>query len=269
MKLPCLAIALLGSSFAPLAVAQAPEGVPPAHARPAESPDVPSENDPFAPNHSTPKNIQVQVEHIELSHEALTKLLFLAEPKTTDAAALRKQLQELVAKNEAKVLETQILVAKSAQKSTTEAIHEFIYPTEFTPLMFGEQYLKNQEKEPTTSAYPANPATPTAFDTRNVGSSLETEAAVDEEGKTIDLRLVTELVWHTGNVVWQDHKDEAGNTYQVQMPDMYALRATTSVSCISGQYTLLAVLSPKDAKGETDMTRKVVTLVKCDVLDVK
>jgi hypothetical protein len=32
---------------------------------------------------------------------------------------------------------------------------------------------------------------------------------------------------------------------------------------------LASVQSPKDAKGEVDMTRKVMIFVKCDVLSVK
>jgi len=32
---------------------------------------------------------------------------------------------------------------------------------------------------------------------------------------------------------------------------------------------LVSVQSPKDAKGNTDMTRKVMIFVKCDVLSVK
>ncbi|MDA0767343.1 MAG: hypothetical protein O3A92_11030 [Verrucomicrobia bacterium] len=53
------------------------------------------------------------------------------------------------------------------------------------------------------------------------------------------------------------------------MPDIYVLRFQTSVICVAGQYLMAAVLSPKDAKGETDRTRKVMVFVKCDVLTVE
>lgn len=268
MKIHCLALALLASAFSAVAVAQPADAVPPAFEKSPGSDGGTPATDPFDPDRSAPKNIQVQVEFIELAQEALTKLLFLAEPKTSDAAPLRKQLQELVAKNEAKVLETQLVVSKSGQKSTTEGIHEFIYPTEFTSP--GEEKLPKEKDKPSLMAsFPAGVATPTAFDTRNVGSTLEIEPTLGEDDKTIDLRLVPELVWHTGNIVWLEHKDEAGNVYQVQMPDIYTIHLNASVSCISGQYMLIAVVSPKDAKGETDMTRKVVVLLKCDALTVK
>jgi hypothetical protein len=47
------------------------------------------------------------------------------------------------------------------------------------------------------------------------------------------------------------------------MPDFNAVRLNTSVTCISGQYSLAGVLSPKNDKGEVDMTRKLMVFVKC------
>lgn len=85
----------------------------------------------------------------------------------------------------------------------------------------------------------------------------------------IDLRLVPELVWHTGDTVWGEGKDARGMPFKIAMPDFYTLRLNTSLICINGQYMLASVQSPKDAKGEVDMTRKVMIFVKCDVLSVK
>lgn len=248
-------------------VAQEPKAVPPAFEKAPDTDGGATVVDPFDPDAKAPKMIQVQVEYIELSHESLTKLLFLAEPKSTDATPLREQLQELVAKNEAKVLETQIVVCKSGQKATTESLHEFIYPTEYDPPL--KEKLEDKLKAQTGGSFPSNPSTPTAFDTRNVGCNLEVEPTLSDDNKIIDLRLVPEVLWHTGDSIWLETKDTLGNVSKVKMPDFYVIRANTSVICISGQYMLISVQSPKDAQGDTDMTRKVVVLVKCDVLSVK
>lgn len=112
-------------------------------------------------------------------------------------------------------------------------------------------------------------ATPTSWETRNLGSTLEIEPIIAEGNRIIDVRLVPELVWHTGNTVWHEGKDSAGNPFKVQMPDIYTLRVNTSISCVKGHYTLVCAQSPKDAKGDTDTTRKVMVFVKCDVLTVK
>jgi hypothetical protein len=244
------------------------EAVPPAFEKSTKAVEETEAPDPFDPDESSTKLIQVQVESIELSHEALTKLLFLAKPPSADATGLRKQLQEMVSRNEATVLETQIVVARSGQKSTSESIHEFSYPTEFEAVAMEKKAAENVQ-ETVTSSFPANPGMPCAFETRNLGSTLEIEPTLGEDDQIIDLRLVPELVWHTGNTVWQEVKDSLGNMTKFQMPDIYTMRINTAITCIRGQYTFVAAQSPKDANGNVDMTRKVMVFVKCDVLPVK
>lgn len=216
-----------------------------------------------------PKQIQVQVEFIELSHEALTKLLFKSKPVSADATKLREQLQEMVEKKEANVLETMITIAKSGQKGTTESIHEFIYPTEYEPTDgLPDPSTTNQSS---TTAKPRNifPTVPVSFEPRNLGSTLEIEPTLGADAQEIDLRLAPEIVWHTGNTSWLKGKDSLGNNFDAVMPDMYVLRLSTALSCQSGKYHLAGVVSPKDEKGNTDHKRKVMVLVKCDVLTVK
>lgn len=214
------------------------------------------------------KQVQVQVEFVEMSHEALTKLLFLTKPASSDATKLREQVKDMVSKNEAKVIETQIAIARSGQKATSESIHEFIYPTEYEqPSLPGT--FDGTKKNSSHSSTIAVPPIPTAFETRNLGSTLEVEPTVSKDNRLIDLRFVPELVWHTRNVTWHEGKDQLGNPFHVQMPDIYTLRLNTALTLVSGQYALAGVLSPKDEKGETDMTRKVMVFVKCDVLAVK
>ncbi|MDA0767344.1 MAG: hypothetical protein O3A92_11035 [Verrucomicrobia bacterium] len=138
--------------------------------------------------------IQVQVEFIELPHKALTKLLFLAAPKTSDGTALRGTLQEMVEKDEAAIIETQVLVCKNGQKASSESNHEFSYPTEFEPPALAGSYAGDSpDATPRTSIAPGEAALPTAFETRNLGSFLEVGPTLLENGKFIELRVVPEL----------------------------------------------------------------------------
>jgi len=258
--------ALAGLSLA--ALAQKEEPAPPAFEKSADDSVNTEEPDPFDADANAPKLVQVQVEFVEMSHEALTKLLFLAKPKSADATELRKQVQDMVSKNEAKVLETQIVISRSGQKSTTESIHEFIYPTEYEIISM-EEKAKEAMQKAMLSSFPAGPAMPTAFETRNIGSTLEVEPTLGEDNRTIDLRFLPEISYHTGNTVWHEGKDTNGNPFKVAMPDFHVLRLSTAITCINGQYTMTGVVSPKNDKGDTDMTRKVMTFVKCDVISVK
>jgi hypothetical protein len=263
MKIHFLAFALLGSSFSPFTMAQAPDDL---SAALEKLPESGAATQPDSSPRVFPKSLRIQLEYIELSHEALTRLLFLAEPKTSDARPLREKLQEMVEKGEANVLETQIAVGESGGKFTSESISEVIYPTEYEPPTLACEYPAKDSSRYTTSL---TPMVPTAFDTRNTGSTLEVEPLLSEDGNTIQLKMVPELVWHTGNTTWLEYKDGLENIYKMDMPDFHALRLNTSVTCLNGQYTLVAALSPKNDKGDVDMTRKVVMLLKCDVLAVK
>lgn len=265
-------LAMGGLELASIAHGQEP--APPAFEKAAGNTQETEAPDVFDPDIDAPKQVQVQVEFVEMSHEALTKLLFLAKPASADATKLREQVQEMVAKNEAKVLETLLSTSKSGQKATTEAIHEFIYPTEYEPPQLPGSFGKADDAVPPSPAPPNKPSplfngVPTAFDTRNLGSTLEIETTIGVDNKLIDLHFVPELVWHTGTTTWHEGKDAVGNPFKFAQPDIYVLRTKTSITCISGQYTLTGVVSPKNDKGEADMTRKVMIFVKCDVLVVK
>lgn len=267
-------LGLVGAGIALLATAQEP--APPAFERGNSSAGAGEQDDARETDEEgvdfdedLPKQIQVQVEFIELSHEALTKLLFKSKPVSADATKLREQLQEMVEKKEANVLETMIAIAKSGQKATTESIHEFIYPTEYEPTDgLTDPSTTNQSS---TTAKPRNifPTVPVSFEPRNLGSTLEIEPTLGADAQEIDLRLAPEIVWHTGNTSWLKGKDSLGNNFDAVMPDMYVLRLSTALSCQSGKYHLAGVVSPKDEKGNTDHKRKIMVLVKCDILTVK
>lgn len=241
------------------------EPVPPPFEKPSEA----QADDPFDPDEAAPKLIQVQVEFIDLPHKALTKLLLEAGATAANGTALRMKVQEMVDKDQAAVLETQLAVTKSTLKATTESIHEFIYPTEYEPQYTPPPGDSNGKNTAQLNAFPSNPATPTAFSTRNLGSTLEIEPTVSEDGKIIDLRVFPELVWHTGDTIWAEFKDALGNVSQSKMPDIYTMRFNSQVTCADGKYLMIAVQSPKDAKGVVDFTRKVMVFVKCDVIPVK
>jgi hypothetical protein len=268
-------LGVVGLSVAIFAAAQEP--APPAFERGNSTATAEGQNEAREPEEDgedfdadLPKQIQVQVEFIELSHEALTKLLFKSKPVSADATKLREQLQEMVEKKEANVLETMIAIAKSGQKATTESIHEFIYPTEYEP-NWGLPDADGKTQPPPAPTKPQNifPAVPVSFEPRNLGSTLEIEPTLSNDDLVIDLRFAPEIIWHTGNTSWMKGKDLLGNDYDVLMPNMYVLRLSTGLSCYNGKYHLAGVVSPKDEKGNTDHKRKVMVLVKCDVLTVK
>ncbi len=241
-------------------------------APPVERDDGP---DPFDPDLDKPKMVRVMVEFIEMPHEVLTDLLFDDRPESADATGLRKKVQGLVKEGTAKVMETQVVTARSGDKSLAESAHELIFPTEYEPPCVPERVTVPDSGEAMgTSSAKALAAlvttpTPTAFETRNVGSTLEVESTLGGSDRIIDLRFAPSLVWYEGNTTWQERTDPLGNKTAIEMPDFYSLRLEMSLTLIPGQYVMAGVLSPKDDEGKADLSRKMMVFVKADTLVVK
>ncbi|MGB2402623.1 MAG: Amuc_1098 family type IV pilus outer membrane protein [Akkermansiaceae bacterium] len=99
-------------------------------------------------------------------------------------------------------------ITRSGERSTIEVIREFIYPTEYEPPELPQQIggvvssLNDDENTGggSNEIFPVTSATPTGFETRNVGISLEVEPVVSANKKYIELSLRPELVEFEGFV---------------------------------------------------------------------
>lgn len=226
------------------------------------------EFDPLGEYDDLPKQIRVQVEFIDVPHEQLTELLFGEKPPANDVE-MRKRVAELIKEGEASIMETMVCTARSGQKATSESIQEFIYPTEYEPAELpnnsgGDDKNDTETAKVTRRDFATGP-TPTAFETRNLGSTLEIEPILGIDNKIIDLRFIPEIVYHVGNEVWAEWKGHYGNS-PVQMPKIYKLSVNTNLTLITGRPILAAALSPKDEQGKPDFTRKLMVFVRADVL---
>jgi hypothetical protein len=212
-----------------------------------------------------PNLIRVQVEYVEMSHKDLTRLMMEEKAVNADATELRMEVQAMVDRDEAKVIDTQITAGRSGQRQTSDSNHESIYPDEYQPPSM-DSIQKNME---TGGAFPLVFGDPTAFEIHNLGSSLECEPTVLDGNPAVDLRINSEFAWHTGNTVWSELKDGAGNIIRIAMPDFFKVAIHTRITCIAGKSIMVGVLSPKNAQGEIDQDRKVIVFVKCDVLEAR
>ncbi|MBU6303056.1 MAG: type II and III secretion system protein [Verrucomicrobia bacterium] len=96
------------------------------------------------------------------------------------------------------------VVARSGQIAKLEVIREFIYPTEYDPPEIPQQFGNQGGGQqgggiaPSVQSFPVTPANPTAFETRNVGVTLQATPTIGPDGFTIDLRLEPEVVEFEG-----------------------------------------------------------------------
>lgn len=131
-------------------------------------------------------------------------------------------------------------VTRNGQASTIEIVREFIYPTEYEP-----PELPNTVGS-TSGAFPVTPATPTAFETKNTGITLEVLPVVDSSKRTIDVTINPSFIEFDGFVNYGSpinttSTDALGRTISVPitenailMPVFSSRRANTQVTIADG-----------------------------------
>jgi len=158
-------------------------------------------------------------------------------------------------------------VAVSGQYATSESIREFTYPTEHEPPETPKE-VRSAAGDGKSALQPrdfATGPTPSAWDTRNVGSMFEVTPTIEADGHTVTVRLVPEIVYHVKNEIWQEWKDPRGDAH-VQMPVFHVLQCNQAVIVMPGQPLLAATLTPKGPDGMADASRKIMVFVKCDLI---
>jgi len=163
------------------------------------------------------------------------------------------------------------VTAKSGQKATIEIIREFIYPTEYEP-----PELPNSVGQTSGGlggggilgggggSFPVTPATPTAFDTRNTGVTLEIEPTIGQNDFVIDLRFVPEIIEFEGFInygspIQSPGTDALGNPTntvitenRIEMPVFSARRVNTALTIYDGYTVAVGGLIREDVQNVED-----------------
>jgi general secretion pathway protein D len=164
------------------------------------------------------------------------------------------------------------VTARSGQKATIEIIREFIYPTEYEP-----PELPNSVGQTSGGfgggggllgggggSFPVTPATPTAFETRNTGVTLEIEPTIGENDFVIDLRFVPEIVEFEGFInygspIQSPSTDALGNPVtstitenRIEMPVFSTRRVNTALTIYDGYTVAVGGLMREDVQNVED-----------------
>ncbi|MFL6584015.1 MAG: Amuc_1098 family type IV pilus outer membrane protein [Chthoniobacterales bacterium] len=172
------------------------------------------------------------------------------------------------------------VTTKSGQRALIEIVREFRYPTQFTPpILPNLNSGGNGGGVGTTVTLPViAPTTPSAFETRNTGVTLEVEPVVGPDGITIDLNLVPQVVEFEGFINYGSPINTVnpallgllnGGAIATQLLGNEAIRltdnvinqpifstrkVTTSVSVWDGQTVVLGGLMREDVQKSEDRT---------------
>jgi general secretion pathway protein D len=170
------------------------------------------------------------------------------------------------------------VTTKSGSRAVIEIIREFRYPTEFDPPQIPQTFGNNNGgvtildptnplgSGPSSNSFPVTPTTPTSFETRNTGVTLEVEPTVGPDGYTIDLNLVPQVVEFEGFVnygspIQTSSTDILGRQIVniitpnvINQPIFSTRKVTTRVSVYDGQTVVLGGLMREDVQKVQDKT---------------
>jgi general secretion pathway protein D len=163
------------------------------------------------------------------------------------------------------------VTARSGEKAKIEIIREFIYPTEYEPPQLPNSVGATGGGNSgfgglTQSAgiFPVTPATPTAFETRNTGVTLEIEPTIGANDLVIDLRFVPEIVEFEGFInygspIQSPASDFLGNPTtvtitenRIEMPVFSSRRVNTSLTIYDGYTVAVGGLMREDVQNVDD-----------------
>jgi general secretion pathway protein D len=173
------------------------------------------------------------------------------------------------------------VTTKSGQRAVIEIVREFRYPTQFEPPHVPETVGSVTTRSDTggiiplggASSVPVTPTTPTHFETRNTGVTLEVEPVVGPDGVTIDLNLVPQVVEFEGFINYGSPILAPSSSFLntvtgglinspqsvltpniINQPIFSTRKVTTSVSVWDGQTVVLGGLMREDVQKTEDRT---------------
>ena len=158
------------------------------------------------------------------------------------------------------------VMARSGQRAKIEVIREFIYPTEYDPPEIPQNFGGGAGGGINIiSTFPVTPATPTAFETRNTGVTLEVDPVLGADEFTIDLNLAPEVVefdgfinygspitTSTANPITGVADRVVITDNRIEMPIFNTRKVTTQVTIWDGQTVALGGLIREDVQDVED-----------------
>ncbi len=174
------------------------------------------------------------------------------------------------------------VTTKSGQRAVIEIIREFRYPTEFEPPQIPQTFgntngnnggttiipsaggVINPLATQSQGSFPVTPTTPTAFETRNTGVTLEVEPVIGPDGVTIDLNLVPQVVEFEGFInygspIQTSSTNGLGQSVTniitpnvINQPIFSTRKVTTSVTIYDGNTVVLGGLMREDVQKTED-----------------
>lgn len=194
----------------------------------------------------TPETWEVMMEVFSVPFAEAAKL----RREMGDTAKIYGELVKRVEGKKAVLEEFVILKGTVGVESETESIEEYIYATEYEPPEI-PLVVKKVPANPEVAKMMMTPAMPAAFDTKNVGRSLEMEINAKETPEVIEVQLKFDRTSFLDRLTWGQGLAET------EMAEFSVQQIEKLVLLKDGAPTLVGTMSPPKGKLEEGAKRRV------------
>lgn len=169
---------------------------------------------------------------------ALPLIPDLSDDDKIEAAWAR--VQQMIERGEATLIANLSVRGDSGTRMVAESIQEMRYGTEFYPWDMPEAIPKDHAAEAPKN-WPLVGIRPTAFETRNVGATLELEPTVSNDGQWISLEAVPQHVRFLHFAKIEAGILPSGKHLSVEQPYFSTLKDTLTMHIRAGQRVLIGI----------------------------
>ena len=148
--------------------------------------------------------------------------------------------QQMIARGEATLAAHLDLKGDAGEKLLSESVEEYRYPTEFDPPQLPDGVPKDNIAE-VLKNWPVVGVTPTRFETRNLGATLELNAMVSDDGKWISAEVTPQHVRLLRSETFDAGTMPSGEHLSIAQPQFTYLKNTLKMHLQPGHRTLIGV----------------------------
>jgi len=201
--------------------------------------------------------------YLEVQVFRMPRLLAVAsvlnQPKNTNYAVVLKRVQDLVAEKKAELVGNPSIITLSGNRAVVESVLEHKYPTEFSAPERPPNTGSTNPEEPKANVATGVPreifATPTAFEKRDVGVTLEIEPGFDPKFNIITFQTAVAFI-----TLQESSRFVADGGEIVEQPNFYAKKISTNGSVRNGGVAFLGTIEPYRPKDQGEDLTEVAFL---------
>ena len=199
--------------------------------------------------------VRVEVLMVQMTQaQALALVPGLRDPRTVDESFAK--VMAAIEQKQAILVGYPVVSVLDGAKGVSETILEKRYPTEFDPATGDESVAANKAKEAPAKGnlIDKDLVIPTAFETRNIGVTLEVEARVLGTGEWIYVEAYPQHVTFLGTDGWVPPGEEARSLYgRFGQPEFSDTKTRGELIVRNGRRVLLGVHTLEKPAGQVEV----------------